>query len=77
MEPKPSNEVDPPTDERADHSRSVATILLGASGAGLGAMAAELQGVSSWLDAKLVVAAGAAMGAALAALLHWVSRQRK
>jgi hypothetical protein len=60
-----------------NRARSVRTIPLLLSGAGLGAIAAEMRGVSSSLDAKIFLAVGAALGAALAALLDKAKRLRK
>ena len=58
-------------------SRTVAALLLALAGAGIGANMAQEQGVSSWLDAKLYLAIGAAVGIALAGLLSRVASNRE
>lgn len=58
-------------------SRTVAALLLALAGAGIGAIVAQKQGVSSWLDAKLYLAIGAAVGIALAELLSRMASNRE
>ncbi|WP_058088998.1 hypothetical protein [Aquabacterium parvum] len=44
------------------HSDKLTAVVLAAAGAGFGAIAAKLLGETSWLDAKMYVIAGLAMG---------------
>jgi uncharacterized membrane protein YebE (DUF533 family) len=44
------------------HSDKLAAVVLAAVGAGCGAIAAKLLGETSWLDAKMYIIAGLAMG---------------
>jgi len=44
------------------HSDKLTAVVLAAAGAGCGAIAAKLLGETSWLDAKMYIIAGLAMG---------------
>jgi len=53
----------------AMRNNKLVTVVLAASGAGCGAIAAQVVGVASWLDARLYIAAGAALGLCLSKLI--------
>ena len=44
------------------HSNKLTTVMLAAAGAGCGAIAAKLLGETSWLDAKMYIVIGLALG---------------
>ena len=44
------------------HSNKLAVVVLAAAGAGCGAITAKILGVTSWLDAKMYIIVGLALG---------------
>lgn len=52
------------------------TVIFGLAGGGVGALLARFSGVESWLDAKLYIVGGIAVGALASALLERFSKSK-